>query len=558
MAQQGIQLDREKLSCSICLDLLKDPVTIPCGHSYCMSCINDCWDEERHKETHSCPQCRQTFTQRPVLVKSTVLAELVEELRKEEPQAASPDPPDAGPEDVACDFCCGKKLKAIKTCLVCMASFCDQHLQPHFTVAGLQKHKLVEATFKLQENICSRHDEVMKIYCRTDQQCICYLCSMDDHRGHDTVSAAAERAERQTELGLSRQKIQQRVQDRERDIKLLQQRVEAFNLSADEAVRDSEESLTQLIRLIEKTRSEVTQQIRAQQKSQVSEATELKEKLQQEISDLRRRDTELQKLSHSEDHLHFLNNYPSLSRLSPSEDCPSIDICPLSSFKAVTAAVSEVKDKLQAALREDWLKISSAVTEVEVLPSPAEPTTRAQFLRYSRQITLDPNTANSHLLLTDRDRKVMLLKQKQVYADHPDRFVTLWQVLSEEGLTGRCYWEVKWSGWVKVAVSYKDISRTGTTTDYGFGHNNKSWSVSCDSRESGYTFRHNNTETAISGPQSSVIGVYLDHEAGTLSFYRVSDTMTLLHRVQTRFTQPLYPGLWPQTYPSSAEFVQLK
>ncbi|XP_074527928.1 tripartite motif-containing protein 16-like [Halichoeres trimaculatus] len=555
MAQQVTQ--QEKLSCSICLDLLKDPVTIPCGHSYCMSCINDCWDEGRDKETHSCPQCRQTFTQRPVLVKNTMLAELVEELRKEEPQAASPDPPDAGPGDVACDYCCGKKLKAFKTCLVCMASFCDQHLQPHYTVAVLKKHKLVEATSKLQENICSRHDEVMKMYCRTDQHCICYLCTVDDHKGHDMVSAAAERAERQTELGLSRQKIQQKVQDRERDVKLLQQRVEAFNLSADEAVRHSEESLTQLIRLIEKTRSEVTQQIRAQQKSQVSEATELEEKLQQQITDLRRRDTELEKLSHSEDHLHFLNNYPSLSRLSPPEDCSSIHVCPLSSFKAVTAAVSELKDKLQAALREDWLKISSAVTEVEVLASSAEHTTRAQFLRYSRQITMDPNTAHKQLLLSNRDRKITLMKHEQVYADHPDRFVKWFQVLSKEGLTGRCYWEVKWSGCVHVAVAYKDISRTGPVNESGFGYNDKSWLL--ERHSSGYTFRHNNTQTSVSGPLSSVIGVYLDHEAGTLSYYRVSDTMTLLHRVQTKFTQPLYPGLWlPNPPGNTAEFIELK
>lgn len=82
MAQQVIQLDGEKLSCLICLDLLKDPVTIPCGHNYCMSCIKKCWAEENEGITHSCPHCRQSFTQRPALVKSTILAELVEELKK--------------------------------------------------------------------------------------------------------------------------------------------------------------------------------------------------------------------------------------------------------------------------------------------------------------------------------------------------------------------------------------------------------------------------------------------------------------------------------------------
>ncbi|XP_075961030.1 E3 ubiquitin/ISG15 ligase TRIM25-like [Anarhichas minor] len=351
MAQQGIWRDRKKLSCSICLDLLKDPVTIPCGHSYCLSCIKDCWDEE-NKNTHSCPQCRQSFTSRPVLVKNTVLAELVEELKELEHQAASSDCSYAGPGDVACDFCSGRKLKAFKSCLVCMASYCEQHLQLHYDVAPLKKHKLVEATLKLQEYICSRHDEVMKIFCRTDQQCICYLCSMDDHKGHDTVSAAVERAERQTKLGASRQKIQQRVQDRENDVRVLRQKVGTINLSADDAVTDSEKMFSELSRLIEKISSEVKQQIRSQQETQVSQAEALEAKLQQEIADLWRKDAELDQLSRTEDHLHFLNNYPSLSRLSESEDLPRVDIHPLRSFKDVAAAVSEARDKLEAVLSE--------------------------------------------------------------------------------------------------------------------------------------------------------------------------------------------------------------
>ncbi|XP_029303673.1 LOW QUALITY PROTEIN: tripartite motif-containing protein 16-like [Cottoperca gobio] len=556
MAQQVI-LDREQLSCSICLDLLKDPVTIPCGHSYCMSCITDCWDEENEKKTHSCPQCRQSFTPRPVLGKNTMMAELVEKLKKVGLQAASPDLTYAGPGDVACDFCSGMKLKAFKSCLMCMASYCEQHLQPHYEVAPLKKHKLVEATSKLQENICSRHDEVMKIFCRTDQQCICYLCSMDDHKGHYTVSAAAERAERQKELGVSREKVQQRVQDREKDVKVLQQRVEAINHSADEAVRDSEKIFTELIHLIKKRSSEVKQEIRSQQKTQVSQAEEFEEKLQQEITELRRKDTELQQLSHTEDHLHFLNNYPSLSRVSESKDLPSIDICPLRSFEDVTAAVSEARDKLQAVLSEEWRHISLAVTEVDVLMPQAEPRTRAEFMKYSCQITLDSNTAHRSLSLSDRNRKVTSMAVEQLYSDHPDRFDQRRQVLSREGLTGRCYWEVKWSGFVCIAVANKDIRRTGNIEECVFGFNDKSWSLKCNSGS--YNFRHNNISTSISGLPSSRVGIYLDHRAGTLSFYNVSETMTLLHRVQTTFTQPLFPGFWLQSplYGDTAELCEL-
>ncbi|XP_071761633.2 tripartite motif-containing protein 16-like [Centroberyx gerrardi] len=541
MAQQGIQLDGAKFCCSICLDLLKDPVAIPCGHSYCMSCIKSCWDEEDQKKIHSCPQCAQTFTPRPVLVKNTMLAELLDELKKTGLQAAPPDRCYAGPGDVACDVCTGRKLKALKSCLVCLASYCEQHLQPHYDAAPLKKHKLVEATVKLQENICSRHDEVMKIFCRTDQQCICYLCSMDEHKGHDTVSAAAERTERQKELGVSRQKIQQRIQDREKDVKVLQQEVEAINLSADKAVEDSEKIFTELVRLIEKRSSDVKEQIRSRQKAEASRAEELQEKLKQEIAELRRKDAELEQLSHTEDHTRFLHNYPSLSRLSESTDSPSTNIHPLWYFEDVTAAVSEARDKLQGILTEEWTKISWTVTEVDVLlPQPREPKTRAEFLQHSRQITLDPNTANTHLSLSEGNRKATRIGEEQLYSSHPDRFIEWCQVLSREGLTGRCYWEVEWRGsGVSIAVSYKDISRTGSECQ--FGCNDKSWAL--DYYNNSYQFIHNNVTTSIPGPWSFRVGVYLDHRAGILSFYSVSETMTLLQRFQTTFTQPLYPGL---------------
>ncbi|TKS84122.1 Tripartite motif-containing protein 16 [Collichthys lucidus] len=546
MAQRGI-MDQEKFCCSICLNLLKIPVTIPCGHSYCMNCIKSYFNEEDQKKIHSCPQCRQTFIPRPVLVKNTMLADLVEDLKKAGLQAAPADHCYAGPDDVSCDFCTGRKLKATKSCLQCLVSYCEQHLQPHYESPAFDKHKLVDPS-KKSKNKCSRHDKEMKIFCRTDQQCICYLCSMDEHKGHDTVLAEDEITEKQRALGVSQQKIQQRIQDREKDVKLLQQEVEAINRSADKAAMDSEKMLKDLICLIEKRSSDVKQLIRFQQKRKVSQVKDLQEKLQQEITELRRKDAELEQLSNTDDHIQFLQNYPSLSQISESADSPSINIRPLQYFEDATAAVSEVKDKLQDILSEVWTKISMTEMEVDVLLPHEEPKTRDEFLQYSRQITLDPNTAHTDVSLSERNRKATVVSQLVFKMNSPSYFHSL-QVLSRESLTRRCYWEVEWSGLgVSVAVTYSDMRKK--IHESGFGNNDTSWALYC--LNTGFEFRHNNIIKSITGSKSSRVGVYLDHRAGTLSFYSVSESMTLLHRVQTTFTQPLYAGLWVG-YGSTAE-----
>ncbi|XP_029605130.1 tripartite motif-containing protein 16-like [Salmo trutta] len=547
MAQQGVLLDQDQFCCSVCLDLLKEPVTTACGHNYCRICIEGCWDQDVLKGVYSCPQCRETFTPRPNLRKNNMLAEMVEKLKK---AALPPALCYAGPGDVACDVCTGtRKQKALMSCLVCLASYCETHLQSHYESPAFKKHKLVKATAQLQEKICSHHDKLLEVYCRTDQQCICLLCTMDGHKGHDTVSAAAERTEKQRQLGMSQQKVQQRFQEREKELKELQQVVESFKRSAQAAVEDSDQIFTELIRSIERRSSEVKELIRAQEKAQVSQAEGLLEQLKLEIAELRKRSTELEQLSHTEDHIHFLQSYQSLSSISVSSDLPSIVVRPLQYFGDVSKTVSELREKLEDFLKGEWTKISTTVNIVDVVLRP-ERKTRERLLQYSCQLTLDPNTAHTRLSLSEGNRKVTNKCQVQPYPDHPDRFTNWCQVLCREGLSGRCYWEVEWSGNVYTAVSYKDISRTGS--DGGFGDNNKSWSLQCYRGD--YCFRHNNVETKVSGPQSSRVGVYLDHKAGTLSYYSVSDPMTLLHRVQTTFTQPLYPGF--NIY-GTAELVKL-
>ncbi|XP_051730778.1 E3 ubiquitin-protein ligase TRIM47-like isoform X2 [Ctenopharyngodon idella] len=302
MAEANISVGQDEFSCPVCLDLLKNPVTIPCGHSYCMSCITGCWNQDDQKGVNSCPQCRQTFTPRPALGKNTILAEMVEKLKKTKLQAAVP----AGSGDVECDVCTGRKHKAVKSCLVCLESYCQTHFERHEEFRSGKPHKVINATGRLQEMICPQHGKQLEIYCRTDRCCICYLCTVDEHKNHDTVTATAERTEKQKQLEKNQENYQQRIQQKEKKLQNLREEVKTHKRSAQKAVEDSERIFTELIRSIERSRSEVTQLIRDQENSAVSRAEEQLERLEKEIEDLRRRNAELEQLSHTEDHIHFL------------------------------------------------------------------------------------------------------------------------------------------------------------------------------------------------------------------------------------------------------------
>ncbi|XP_048013198.1 tripartite motif-containing protein 16-like [Megalobrama amblycephala] len=530
------RISQDEFLCPVCLDLLKDPVAIPCGHSYCKSCITGCWDQEDQMRVYSCPQCRQTFSSRPALAKNTMLAEVVEKLKK----IKLPADCYAGAGDVQCDVCTGRKHKAVKSCLVCLNSYCQNHLEQHESLFKGKRHNLTDATGRLQEMICQKHDKILEVFCRTDQKCICVLCTMDEHKNHDTVSAAAQRTEKQHQLKETQRLFQQRIQQREKDLQQLREAVESHKRSAQTAVEDSERIFTELIRSIERSRSEATQRIRDQEKTAVSRDEGRLKRLEQEINDLRKRNAELEQLSHTQDHIHFLQSVQSLSAPPESTDVNDDDpFSFLSSFDVVRESVLQLRDKLEDFCKEELKKISDRVTFTNIVPR-----TRNDFLQYSHQFILDLNTMNKLLRLSENNRVITVTDTKQPYPDHPDRFNYREHVLCRESVCDRrCYWEIEWSGVVDISVSYKSISRKGQGNECVFGYNDQSWSLYCSSIF-GCSFRHNNIETELPvKPIIRTIGVYVDHSAGTLSFYSVSgDTMILIHTVQTTFTQPLYPG----------------
>uniref|UniRef100_A0A4W5M1Q2 B30.2/SPRY domain-containing protein n=1 Tax=Hucho hucho TaxID=62062 RepID=A0A4W5M1Q2_9TELE len=467
----------DSISCSICLDPLKDP--------------------DNQKGVYSCPQCRQTFIPRPTGLQAAPLAH-------------------------------------------CYAGPGDTHLQPHYESPTFKKHKLVKASTQLQDKICSRHDKLLEMYCRTDQQMICYLCVIGDHKdsfANDLWNDNGRFVSLQRQQG-----EKQRIQKIEKEMHEVRRSVKSLKA----AVEESEKIFTELICTFERRCSEVKELIKAQEKAAVSQAEGRLKQLEQEIAKLRRRDAEMERLSHKEDHIHFLQVTSLVSLSTAAGVTAESDRSSLHIFQPVEPRCLTTFSTPQS----EWLvgELASCRNDATFQKTRPEPKTREEFLEYSCQLTLDPNTANNWLCLSEGNRKVTWSpwsNKAQPYPDHPDRFSSYEQVLCREGLSGTCYWEVEWSAFkAYIAISYKGIGRIGRGDACWFGGNDQSWSLVCCSIFGCY-FYHNNKRTAIHVPRSSrIIGVYLDHRAGTLSFYSFSDTMTLLHRVQTTFNQPLYPGFW--------------
>nr|XP_040036860.1 E3 ubiquitin-protein ligase TRIM47-like isoform X3 [Gasterosteus aculeatus aculeatus] len=524
--RQGFDLDQNQFCCSVCLDLLKEPVAIPCGHSYCRSCIEDCWDQEDKKGQYSCPQCRETFSPRPVLRRNTMLTEVVEKLKLSGPRQPSAPLARAGPQDVACDFCSGGgPNKAAMSCLTCMASYCPAHLEPHRSVPVLKKHELVSVSVPLQEKMCAKHNKLMEVYCRTDGKCICHLCVIDEHKGHKTLSVSRQKAETEQRLLSSRQEVQAKVKQREAELQRLSRAEHDVTTRAKAAMEDCDRIFAEMITSTQGRRGKVKQLIGDQEKKVVAQAEELRLQLQEDVSKLRGRDAELGRLLHDDDHVHMIQSFQSLSTLCDSPNFSFDAAAPLRSFGEVAERVSELRCKSEAVLKDTWPRISATA-----------PTSMAGLLSYRRRLTLDGNTNYPYLHLI-RDH-LRVRPSPAAYPAHPGRFANWPQVLCREALTERCYWEVEGHArTLSAAVAYEDVSRSSR-----FGQDDKSWSLECGTGGE-LLFRHDNVETRLSGPRSKRIGVFLDYEAGTLCFYQVPQPVALLHKVHTTFTRPLYAGI---------------
>ncbi|KAK2859935.1 hypothetical protein Q7C36_004101 [Tachysurus vachellii] len=464
-------LSKDLLLCSICVDVFTDPVTTPCGHNFCKSCLTQCWDKNQHCR---CPLCNQKFTKRPELKINTTLREIADHFKKK----SGSDKP-----EVLCDACSGEKLKALKSCMDCGLSFCKIHLEPHYHVPKLKKHKLINPVENLKDYICQKHE---------------------------------------------------RVQDRLKKIKEIKHSVEQSKRSTEKEKADSVEVFTALIRSIERSQAELLEMMEEKQKAAERKAEGLIKELEQEISVLKRRDTELEQLSHTEEHLHLLQIYSSMCSPPHTKNWTEISINTGVSVDTVTTALSQ----LQQTLNE---KLTKSVND-KLRETVSTELKRIQ--QYAVDLTLDPDTAHPDLILSADGKQVRDGDKRQNRPDTPQRFNQYICVLGKQSFSsGRFYYEVQVggkTGWT-LGVARENINRKRAITlipQNGF------WTV---------ILRNGNQYKACEDPsvpltlreKVEVVGVFVDYEEGLVSFYDVKSRSHIYSFTGQTFTEKLYPFFCP-------------
>ncbi|XP_062288856.1 nuclear factor 7, brain-like isoform X2 [Scomber scombrus] len=514
----------DQFLCSICLDVFTDPVTTPCGHNFCKNCINEHWNSN---DQYLCPLCNKVFYTRPELHINTLLSEVVSQFRQEAQQKASSSSSEqqaAKPGEVPCDVCTGTKLKALKSCLVCLTSYCETHLEPHLTMSGLKRHQLMDPVENLEDRMCMKHDKPLELFCKTDQTCVCTLCSVLDHKTHEFVPLKEEYEGKKAELGKTEAEIQEMIQKRQMKIQEIKHSVDLSKEAADREKAEGVQVFTALKKSVEKGKNTLINSINKKQKKTEEQAEDFIKELEQEISELKKRSSEVEKLSHSEDHLHLLQNFPSLKAAPPTKDWTEVSVRPSSYEGTVVKAMAQLEETLSKQMKK--------LLELK----------RVQ--QYAVDVTLDPDTAHPNLILSDDGKQVNLGDVKKNLPDNPKRFSKCVNVLGKQSLSsGRFYFEVqvkektKWT----LGVARESINTKGTIPlrpQYGY------WTIWL---RNGNKYKANNRPqvdlSLKSQPQK--VGVFVDYEEGLVSFYDVDAAALIYSFTGCSFTEKLYPYFSP-------------
>uniref|UniRef100_UPI0037E838EE E3 ubiquitin-protein ligase TRIM21-like n=1 Tax=Semicossyphus pulcher TaxID=241346 RepID=UPI0037E838EE len=520
MATASSLLPEDQFLCSICLDVFTDPVTIPCGHNFCKTCIT------HHRDVNDlcwCPLCKDVFNRRPELRVNLVLSEVAVQVRK---LAQKKVECEAKAGEVLCDVCTETKVKALKSCLMCLTSYCETHLEPHHRVPGLKRHELIDPVETLEGRVCKTHDRPLELFCKTDQMFVCQLCTETDHKRHHFAPLKKEYEIKMATLERNEARIQLSVEERRLKIEQLKLSVKVSKDDADHVTGASVQVFRSLIRSVQEGLAELIDVIDEKHRATEKQAEGFIKELQEEISELMKRGAEVEQLSHTEDHLQFLQSFPSLNPAPPTKDWTEVRV-----HSSYDGTVRRAVAQLEETLSKEMKKMCA---DVEL----------KRVQQYAVDVTLDPDTAHPALVLSENNKQVSYGDVKKTLPDNPKRFSMSSCVLGKTGFSsGRFYYEVqvraktRWDlGVARESINRK--KRQAASPASGL------WII---------WLKNGNEYTALDKSRLSLslksrpqkVGVFVDYEEGLVSFYDVDAAALIYSFTGCNFTEKLFPIFGP-------------
>ncbi|XP_066432913.1 E3 ubiquitin/ISG15 ligase TRIM25-like [Eleutherodactylus coqui] len=529
---------RDELNCSICLSLYTDPVSLRCGHNFCRSCIVSALDAQEAAGVYSCPDCREESPQRPALEKNRKLANIVEHFLSSQPDMES---------RIFCTYCIKSPVPAVRTCLQCETSMCQEHLGAHNKAVD---HILTDPTSSFGNKKCSVHKKVLEYYCPQDAACLCVTCCLfGKHQGHqvELLGEASEKKKEKLrkylgELNPQKAELQTKVQNLQGQKKNIQEK-------ASEKRENIRKLFMDMKKQLEMAEKKVQSEISRQEDEIVSQISHLIKELEKEEKELSGKMHQMEQMCHITDPIRLLQERDITdSGTDPTTVLQELDQGAACRDKSAAAekeapvheATKKEKEeeKLRKELDEDLISLTLHRSIRDIV------TRVTSGLGFQvPDILLDEDTADILVELSD-DLKTAEYSGEELRRPKSPRFPYYRQVLSRCGLSsGRHYWEVAWNqeGVCNIGVSYPSIETEGWGSV--IGRNDKSWCL--DLEEEYYEASHNSVllHRAVR-PTCPTFGVFLDYEAGRLSFYELCDPIRHLHTFTASFTEPLHAAFY--------------
>nr|XP_020464067.1 E3 ubiquitin-protein ligase TRIM39-like [Monopterus albus] len=553
MASASSFLSEDQFLCSVCLDIFTEPVTIPCGHNFCKVCISRHW---QGKGQCQCPLCNEKFNKGLKLRVNTTFREVVENFRKNQNIKTKPDFL-VKPGQVPCDCCLGNKFRASKTCLVCLASYCEIHLEPHQQVAALKRHKLTDPVQNLETKICKKHNRILELFCRNDLIHVCGLCT--EHSTHDRVPLEEEYKEKKAQVEQKKVEVQEMIQERQKKVQEINKAVQTKRKDKDEAIANTFQVFHTLVVSIEKQLPRLVGVIEGNQTRVERQAEMLVIELEKEISELQRSIPNLERISHIKDHLQLIRSFQSLSSSSScTKNWSNISINGqhnVEDLKRVMGQLEETVTKEVERANQEFRvccdKILAEETEtvkahtfidLESLPEGI----RLDAIRqqYTVDMTFDPCTANDLLLFSEDFKQVQTSHIWWFGNENLHKFNRYAYVLGKRGFSkGRFYYEVqvaRKTGWdLGVVRESKRVKKTFTPSP-----KNGVWIIRLRSNTKCKAL----TNVPVNIPlmkKPERVGVFVDYEKGLVSFYDVDTAALIYSFTDCTFNEKIYPFFSP-------------